>query len=105
MCVETWPASPEQEAAYHEWYNETHMQETVGVKGFLSARRFAPVSHDGPFIAIYEIEDDDIEQVQARLTAFLRSDQSSTPVGVQRDPPPVVRFFREIAEYPTPGDG
>jgi hypothetical protein len=99
MCVETWPASPEQAAAYHEWYNETHLRETVGVEGFVSARRFAPVGPDGPFLAIYEIDHDDIEDVRDRLTAFLRSDDSTKPVGVRMDPPPVVRYFVEIVDY------
>jgi hypothetical protein len=99
MCVETWPASPEQAADFHKWYNETHLQEIVRVEGFVSARRFAPAGHEGPFLAIYEIEDDDIEQARARLTAFLRSEESSTPVGVQMDPRPVVRYYQEIAEH------
>lgn len=98
MLVETWPASAERAAAYHQWYNETHMRETVGVDGFVSARRFAPVGHDGPFIAVYEIDADDIEEARDRLTAFLRSDRSSPPVDVQMDPPPVVRYFQQIAE-------
>jgi hypothetical protein len=103
MCVETNPASAEQAAAYHQWYNDTHLQECVGVEGFVSARRFAPVGHEGAFLAIYEIDADDIDAVRDRLTAFLRSSDSSTPVGVQMNPPPAVRFYEEIGGYQPDG--
>jgi hypothetical protein len=96
MYVETYPASPEDIETYHKWYNETHVPEMVSVEGFVSARRFEPVGHDGPFIAIYEIEADKIEDAQANLAA---SSGRSAPQGVQLDPPAVVRYYREIADY------
>jgi hypothetical protein len=97
LYVETRPASPEQEAAYHAWYDGTHLQEVVGVEGFVSARRFAPVGDDGPFVAIYEIDADDLEAARSRLTEAIRSGKVNNSPTVQADPPPVVRFFREIA--------
>jgi hypothetical protein len=100
MFVETRPASPEVAESYHKWYNETHAPEIVAVDGFVSARRFEPVGHDGPFVAVYEIDsDDDIEVVKERLTKALSSGQTSSPVGVELDPPPTVRYFREILTY------
>jgi hypothetical protein len=99
MYVETRPASPEQEADYHKWYNETHVHEILAIDGFVSARRLEPIGEDGPFIAIYEIEADDIDAVRQRLTEATRSGRNSTPVGVSFDPPPTIRYFREIASF------
>ena len=61
LYVESRPASPEQAADYHQWYNETHLPEMLSVDGFVSARRFEPVEGDGPFIAIYEFDTDDLD--------------------------------------------
>ena len=99
LYVETRASSPEELADYHKWYNEVHMPEIVAIDGFLSARRFEPVGEDGPFICIYEIEADDIESVRANLTEATKSGRNSTPVGVVRDPPPTVLYYREIATY------
>ncbi len=95
LYVETRPSSPEEAAAYHQWYNETHLQEIVAIDGFVSARRFELLGEDGPFVAIYELDADDLEATRARLNETLKS--GSTPVGVSFDPPPVMRFYQEIA--------
>ena len=99
LYVETRPSSPEQAAQYHEWYSGTHLREIVALDGFVAARRFAPLDVDGSFIAIYEIDADDIAAVQVRLAEVVASGRLSTPIGVELDPPPVVRFYRQIAEF------
>lgn len=96
LYVETRPGSPEEAAAYHEWYNEVHLKEVVAVEGFVAARRYEPVGHDGPFVAIYEIEAEDLEEARARLRKALDS-TASKPVGVQVDPPPKMLYYSEIA--------
>jgi hypothetical protein len=97
LLVETRPASPDQVAEYHQWYNETHIVELLRVEGFVSARRLEALDDDGTFIAIYEIEADDLETARANLQKDA-SDRSD-PVGVSLDPPPIVRYFREIATF------
>ena len=98
LYVETRPASAEQVDEYHRWYNETHINDILSVDGFVSARRFESLGDDGTFIAIYEIEADDLDQARANLAAA--SGQHSAPVGVCLDPPPTVRYFKEIASFP-----
>ena len=61
IYVETMPASPDREAEYHEWYNDTHLEQILSVEGIVSARRFAPTDGNGPFIAIYELDCDDLD--------------------------------------------
>ena len=86
-------------AAYHEWYDGTHMAEMLGIDGLVSARRFAPLDGEGPFVAVYEIEADDVAAVEARLAEATRSGRFSAPVGLRRDKPPTLRFYREISTH------
>jgi len=103
LYVESRPASPEAEAEYHKWYNEVHVGEILAIEGFVSARRLAPVGEDGPYVAIYEIETDDLDAVRARLTEATKSGRNSTPVGVSFDPPPTVHYFEEIGTFGQAG--
>ena len=97
LYVESRPASPEQAADYHQWYTETHMPEMVAIEGVVSARRLAPLGADGPFVAIYELEADDLAAVQARVTEAGKAGKLSPPVGTSMDPPPKVTYLEEIS--------
>jgi hypothetical protein len=99
LYVETRPSSAERLQEYSTWYNETHLPEVVAMEGFVSGRRYEPVGHDGPFVAIYEIDADDIGEVRSRVLEAMKAGDAYTRANgvVQRDPPPLARFFREIA--------
>ena len=99
LYVETRPASQEEAADYHKWYNEVHIPEILSIDGFVSARRFEPMEPGGPFVAIYEIEADDIEAARAALTDATQSGRNSRPVGVSFDPPPNPQYYREIGTF------
>ena len=101
VYVESMPVSSDREADYHNWYNDTHLAEIVAVEGFVSARRFAPVDGNGPFIAIYELDSDDVPGAMKRLGALGKSGKMSSLEHLQLDPPPVTRVYREIGCYPT----
>jgi hypothetical protein len=90
---------PGREEEYHKWYDETHVPEIVAFDGFVSARRFAPVDEGSPFIAIYEMDADDLDAAQSRVIAASRAGTTSSPEFVQFDPPPTVRVLREISAY------
>ncbi len=53
---------------YNEWYQSQHMPDVLAVPGFVSAERLQ-VLGDGPYkyLAIYEIETDDIGAVLAEF--------------------------------------
>lgn len=97
LIVETELTSPELAAEFHRQYDEIHLAEMLAVDGFVSARRFEPVGHTGPFVAVYEIEADNIEDLPARLAEVIGAGKLTTPTGVQTDPPPRVRFLRQIS--------
>ena len=94
MIVETRCSSPDELAAYHQWYDEVHIPEMLEVEGFRSARRYAAADGE-TFLAIYEI-DVDLRTAMAALDAARASGTRSTPVGVATDPPPVIRFFEAL---------
>ena len=99
MYVETMPVSAGREAAYHKWYNDTHLAEVVSVDGIVSARRFAPVDGDGPFIAIYELDCDDLDAVIQRLGELGASGKMSSLELLNMDTPPIPKVYREIGSY------
>lgn len=56
---------PAREAEYHDWYDQMHIPDVLKTPSFVSARRYrAKERRDGrgTFLAVYEIETDDIEQ-------------------------------------------
>jgi hypothetical protein len=90
MYVESAPASPEEEAAYHEWY-AVHLRELLEVDGVVSAQRYRILGEDGTYAAVYELEGD-IAAVRERIGAGRRT----PPRGVRTDPPPWVRLLEEL---------
>jgi hypothetical protein len=96
MYVETMPVSPDREADYHNWYNDVHLAEIVSVDGIVSARRFAPTDGDGPFIAIYELDCEDLDAVQQRLAELGASGKMSSFELLSMDPPPIAHVYSEI---------
>jgi hypothetical protein len=101
MYVETMPASADAEAAYHKWYNETHLAQILSVEGIVAARRFAPTDGVGPFIAIYELDCDDLDAAVEQLGALGASGKLTGMENLAMDPKPVPRVYREIGAAGT----
>jgi hypothetical protein len=99
--VETHLSSPEQAAEFHRVYDEVHLKEILGFDGFVQARRYEPWGHEGGYVAIYDIEAEDLEAARKGLAQKMGTGELTTPPGVSMDPPPVVRYFREIAREPA----
>jgi hypothetical protein len=99
MYVETMPASADRESDYHKWYNEIHLPQITSVEGIVSARRFAPTDGNGPFIAIYELDCDDLDAAVQRLGELGASGEMTGLDNLAMDPPPVPRVYREIGSY------
>ncbi len=62
------------EVEYDDWYQNFHLAQVVAIPGFKSAQRFRMASRLGagevwPFLAIYEIETDDIDTVVREIHA------------------------------------
>jgi hypothetical protein len=75
---------------FNRWYDGTHLREVLSVPGFVSARRFASATPGEPrYLAIYEIETDDLDATLAAMAARAQSltmsdalDRSTVVIGV-----------------------
>lgn len=97
IYVETYPSSPDREEEYNDWYDEVHLAELVALEGIVSARRLRPVNGEGPYVALYEIEGDDLEAVLAGMSGTKLTMSSA----LQLDPPPIPRLLEVMTEYPA----
>jgi hypothetical protein len=62
------------EAEYHDWYQNSHLAQVMQLPGFKAGQRYkmaAPLTEDEsfPFLAIYDVETDDIQAVLAEMRA------------------------------------
>jgi len=96
MYVETMPVSADREAEYHKWYNDTHLAQILSVEGIVSARRFAPTDGEGPFIAIYELDCDDLDAAVVKLGELGASGTMTGLENLAMDPKPIPKVYREI---------
>ncbi|WP_204079700.1 DUF4286 family protein [Mycobacterium riyadhense] len=95
--VESRPSSPDRDQEYNTWYDEVHIPELVALDGFVSARRLRPVDGDGSYVALYEIEADDLQTVLQNMLDNARNLHMSD--ALQFDPPPVMRLLEVTSEY------
>jgi hypothetical protein len=82
MVVGANPTDPAHEAEFNTWYTEVHLDDVLKVAGFTAARRYAlsdarPMvgTEASPFryLAIYDVESDDLERSGRDLQAALDS--------------------------------
>jgi len=95
--VETRPSSPDRDQEYNTWYDEVHLPELVALDGIVSARRLRPVDGDGPYLALYEIEGEDLQAILDNMRANAKRLHMSD--ALQWDPPPVMRLLEVTTEY------
>src|SRR6201990_345085 len=99
IYLQTMPVSSDLEEEYHTWYNDTHLAEICSVEGIVSARRFAPTDGNGPFIAIYELDCDDLDAAVARLGELGATGTMTGLENLAMAPKPIPRVYREIVSY------
>lgn len=92
MVVGSNPVSPDREEAYNSWYVEEHFPDILAVAGFNKARRYAlspvrPMADTEPspygYLAIYEVEADNLAQAGRDLQAAL--DSGAIPISEDFD--------------------
>jgi hypothetical protein len=69
----------------------------VALEGFVSARRLRPVHGGGPYVALYEIEGDNLQAILDNMIA--NAGQLHMSDALQLDPPPVPRLLQVTTEY------
>lgn len=67
------------DAEFNDWYDHVHLPDVLAVAGFVAARRFeaVPSVHgeepDQRYLAIYEIEAEDLDAAQRALSEAARA--------------------------------
>ena len=74
MLVVLTNAAEGQDEEFNRWYNDVHLGDVLGVEGFVAAQRFALKEMSGEaashrYLALYEIETDDVDAVISRLSS------------------------------------
>lgn len=68
--VRTNCSDPEKEAEYNDWYNNIHLPDVLETPGVVRATRYEhtdPAEGEAKFVAIYEIETDNIDEFMNTL--------------------------------------
>jgi hypothetical protein len=84
---------------FHSWYNDVHLVDILKLAGFTSARRYSRVGGgDQPYLAIYEIEADDLQAAQAGIGAAMQAGDLRMSDVLALDPPPDMALYEQIHE-------
>ena len=81
MLVETNCNDPAREAEFNDWYDNIHIPDTLEAPGFIKATRYEnlkPSEGKGKFLALYDIEADDIDQAMKGLSEIMKSKEGRT---------------------------
>jgi hypothetical protein len=99
MFVPSGPSSPDREDAYNEWYSTVHIPEVCRLDGVTGASRYKLVSADpsqAPYVAIYELEADDLAGVFDKVAGAAMSGELNMSDVLGMDPPPVPVIYEII---------
>ncbi|MCB1687256.1 MAG: hypothetical protein KDI33_02165 [Halioglobus sp.] len=95
------------EDEYNDWYQNVHLGELVALKGIVSARRFRMArklveGEAAPYMAIYEIETDDIDAVLQGLIGEAENSRinMSDAIDTSRTTAVVYEEFGEVVSQP-----
>jgi hypothetical protein len=97
ILVESYPSSPDRDQEYNTWYDEVHLPQLVALDGFVSARRLRPVDGTGPYVALYEIEGDNLQAVLDNMIA--NAGQLTMSDALLLDPAPIPRLLETTTEH------
>jgi hypothetical protein len=101
MVVHSAPSDPAREDEYNDWYSNTHLPQICQVPGITGARRYrlrdgAPGAH--PYVAIYDLDADDLDAPVKELRARFASGEIGLSDVLQLDPPPTVAIYELAGE-------
>ena len=76
FTVESNCSDPAREQEFNDWYDRVHVPDILETPGFVRAARYEntnPSEGQGKFVAMYEIETEDLAQTLAAFTEKLNS--------------------------------
>ncbi|MBT4163032.1 MAG: hypothetical protein HOC70_14035 [Gammaproteobacteria bacterium] len=116
MVVQSRCNDPKQLGEFHEWYNFHHLPDVVEADHFIKASRYRLVGTLGgagseeplPFIALYEVDTDDVEALNKAVMEIMVAKGEKGRV-LQHESCDVVTagfytFISEVAHVPAPSE-
>ncbi|HVX23177.1 MAG TPA: hypothetical protein VHB02_17685 [Acidimicrobiales bacterium] len=106
MLVFAHPAGPDAEDEFNEWYDEVHLKDLLAVPGIVGATRYrlgdvqpgtaSVTATTAPYLAIYEIEAEDVQATFAEIGKRAGTDQMRLSDAMSRsgDTAPVSLAYR-----------
>jgi hypothetical protein len=91
---------------YNDWYDNTHLSDVLKVEGFVAAQRFKLSDTDAPqefphrYMALYEVETDDLAKVAQALSEAGESGEMFISESLDR-PAAVAKYFTPITDRRT----
>jgi len=76
LTVESNCCDPSREKEFNDWYNKIHLPDILETPGFVCAVRYentSPAEGQGKFLAMYEIETDDLAQTLAEFDQIVNA--------------------------------
>jgi hypothetical protein len=95
-----------QEDEYNDWYDNTHLHDVLKVEGFVAAQRFKLADTDPAqefphrYLALYEVESDDLGKVAQALSEAGDSGAMFVSESLDR-PDAIARYFTPITDRRT----
>jgi hypothetical protein len=105
LVVESNCTDPKKEKEYHDWYNNIHIQDILKTKGFKKATRYQlqevtkSTGEKAQFLAMYEIEADDLSTVLAKHSENMKSVQAQGRMSKLINST-TRAIYKQIASYP-----
>jgi hypothetical protein len=105
MLVWSNPSEPSREDEYNKWYDSEHIPDVLKIPAFTGATRykvseaqFGPVNTPAQYIAIYEVDTDDLTAIpQIMADAFASGELPVSDVLVPSD----LLIFEQASEHIT----
>lgn len=92
---------PGREAEYNDWYDNVHLPDVCDIPGISSARRFRLDKPEGlhRYLALYEIETDDIQGVLDEIRARVGNGKMPISDAMVKETVSATTF-QQISEWP-----
>jgi hypothetical protein len=94
------------EDEFNDWYTNTHLDDVLALPGYVAAQRFRFVAKDPDqkpehkYMALYEVETDDLWETHAQLVETARTDAMPFSPGID-DSTIVGLYYEPITERVT----
>lgn len=93
---------------FNNWYDNQHLDDVLNVEGFVAAQRFRLATTDPAqefshrYLALYEVETEDLEKVQLALQEASSSSRMPISTSLDRENA-VAKYFEPITDRVTAG--